>query len=95
MSRYQNVRDGLVIKIDSMGRELWRLPIANDTFSVFNLQIAPLANGHYLATWHNPLYKPYMDPSRHRIPQGNTKLTTWVLEFDDEGNTIKKWNLGK
>ncbi len=90
---YNLLRDGLIMKVDSTGEELWRINLANDSTTYHNLLIAPLANGNYLATWHNFYYKPFKSPNNNRYPETNANSTVWCLEFDDSGNQIRLWNL--
>ena len=59
----------------------------HNEFMVHSIQIDEFQNGGIIQS--------YMDPSKHRVPQGNKKVTTWMMEFDDEGKIIKKWDLGK
>ncbi|PCJ65667.1 MAG: hypothetical protein COA58_09690 [Bacteroidetes bacterium] len=92
---YTSIKDGLIIKVDSTGKELWRLNIKNDSTSCHNLLIAPLANGNYLATWQDYYYKPYKSPSNNQYPEPNDESTIWFSEFSPDGVLIKTWNLKK
>jgi hypothetical protein len=92
---YDQISDGLIIKVDSMGNELWRLDIYNDSTTCHNLLIAPLANGNFLATWQDYCYKPFKSPTNNQWPELNEGLTVWCAEFTSDGDIIKTWNLKK
>mgnify|MGYP006125654993 CR=1 FL=1 len=90
---YTNIKNGLIIKVDSMGGEQWRLAIENDSTTCHNLLIAPLANGNFLATWQDYYYKPFKSPTNNRYPESNKNTTIWCAEFSTEGQIIRTWNL--
>jgi hypothetical protein len=90
---YDEIQDGLIIKVDSMGNEQWRLDIENDSTTCHNLLIAPLANGNFLATWQDYYYKPFKGPNNNRYPETNSTSTIWNIEFMSSGDIIRKWNL--
>src|SRR5690606_12768118 len=90
---YNAIKEGLIIKTDSMGNERWRLRIKNDSTTCYNLLVAPLANGNYLATYQDYYYKPYKSPNNNQWPETNKSMTIWFSEFDDSGNILRTWNL--
>lgn len=92
---YRGVHQGLVIKIDSFGNEIWRLPIWEDSTSVHDLVVAPLANGNYMAVYQDRWFQPYMSPNNTRNVDANANSVTWFVEFSNDGQIIKKWNLRK
>jgi hypothetical protein len=93
---YTNIKNGLIIKVDSMGKEQWRLAIENDSTTCHNLLIAPLANGNFLATWQDAYYKPFKaSGGTNPFPLGSVNVTTWLMEFTADGEIIKTSNLRK
>ncbi len=84
---------GLIIKVDSLGDELWRLPIWEDSTTVYDLLVAPLANGNYLAVYQDKWYQPNKSPWGNHIADANPNSVTWLVEFNSNGEIIKKWNL--
>ena len=92
---YTNIKNGLIIKVDSMGKEQWRLAIENDSTTCHNLLIAPLANGNLLAIWQDYYYKPFKGPKNNQWPTLNEGLTIWCSEFTSSGEIVRTWNLKK
>lgn len=91
---YSVLEDGLILKVDTLGNEVWRLELTNDSTTYHNLLIAPLANGNYLATYQDYYHKPFNAPrGTNRWPEQNDKCTVNFIEFSSEGNIIKNWNL--
>jgi hypothetical protein len=94
----RGISQGLVIKVDSLGREQWRLPIWEDSTSVYNLVVAPMTNGNYLAVYQDLYSQPYMsaaDNYSNRYPAPNQKSVAWFVEFDEDGQILRKWNIRK
>ncbi|MGY8847726.1 MAG: T9SS type A sorting domain-containing protein, partial [Bacteroidia bacterium] len=93
---YDEIQDGLIIKVDSIGGEQWRLAIENDSTTCHNLLIAPLANGNLLAIWQDAYYKPFKaSGGTNPFPLGSVNVTTWLMEFTADGEIIKTSNLRK
>jgi len=94
---YLSIHQGLVIKVDSLGREQWRLPIWEDSTSVHNLVVAPLANGNYLAAYQDLYYQPDKPPGNTNkfYTASNQKSVAWFVEFDEDGQILRKWNIRK
>jgi hypothetical protein len=91
---YRNIYQGLIIKVDSLGTEQWRLPIWEDSTSVHDLVVAPLANGNFLAMYQNFYYQPYMEPPyTNRYPAPNLNMISHFVEFSNSGDIIRKYNL--
>ena len=90
---WNEVRNGMIMKVDSLGNTIWTKIIKNDSTSCFNLLVSPLANGNYLATWQDLIYKPYKSPDYSPYPDDNDKVTMRFLEFNENGKTIRQWNL--
>jgi hypothetical protein len=91
--QYAEIEDGRIIKVDSFGNEIWRLDIKNDSTTCYNLLIAPLENGNYIATWFDYYFYPFKSPSGSRWPNINDASTLWLAEFTKSGEIIKTWNL--
>ncbi|MFT4521367.1 MAG: hypothetical protein ACI8ZN_000297 [Bacteroidia bacterium] len=88
------MRDPIIIKVDSNGKEVWRLDFVNDTFCGLNVVVAPLANGNYIATYLNTFYKPYMKPDEVRdVVLFNREVSTLFVEFNPTGQIVNRWNL--
>jgi len=91
---YAPIEDGLILKVDSQGNELWRLELEDDSTTCHNLLIAPLANGNFLATYQDYYHKPYKAPrGTNRWPEPNESLTTQFIEFNASGVILREWNL--
>lgn len=91
---YVEIYQGLIIKVDSLGTEQWRLPIWEDSTSVYDLVVAPLANGNFLAMYQNQYYQPYMEPPyTNRYPAPNVNMISHFVEFSNSGDIIRKYNL--
>jgi len=91
---YAPIEDGLILKVDSQGNELWRLELEDDSTTCHNLLIAPLANGNFLATYQDYYHKPYKAPrGTNRWPEPNFETTIWLMEFSSGGQIINRWNL--
>ncbi len=90
-----NLRDPLIIKINEKGEEQWRLDLGNDTTSGFNLVVAPLANGNYLATFSDIYWKPRREPPDrdNRRPVLNEKGTVKCVIFDSDGLITERYDL--
>lgn len=90
---YRDIHQGLIIKVDSVGTEQWRLPIWEDSTTVYDLVVAPLANGNFLAMYQNQYYQPYMEPPyTNRYPAPNVNMISHFVEFSNSGNIIRKYN---
>jgi hypothetical protein len=92
---HTEVEQGLVIKVDTLGVEQWRLPIWEDSTTVYNLIVAPMSNGNYLAVYQDRWYQPIKNPEGHPYAQGNQSSVTQFVEFNGKGEIVRKWNLRK
>jgi hypothetical protein len=90
-----DIHQGLIIKVDSLGTEQWRLPIWEDSTTVYDLVVVPLDNGSFLAVYQDRWYQPIKNPEGHPYLQSNERSVTQLVEFNDKGEIVRKWNLRK
>lgn len=94
---FVEIYQGLIIKVDSVGTEQWRLPIWEDSTTVYDLVVAPLANGNFLAMYQDFYYQPDKPPGNTNkfYPAANLRYQPWFVEFNEEGQIVSKWNIRK
>ncbi len=90
-----SLMDPIVIKVDTLGKELWRLDLGNDSTSGHNLIVAPLARGNYLATYMDYQWKPKRKPPDYdnRNPELNHNTTIQCVIFNERGEVVRSFNL--
>ena len=89
--------DPLIIKIDGSGNEQWRLRLDNDSTSGFNVVVAPLANGNFLATYMDYQWKPKRKPPEYdnRNPELNESTNIQCVIFNQDGQILDQYDFAK
>jgi hypothetical protein len=85
-----------IIKMDTLGNELWRASISNrDSINTEGMQMVQKPNGNLLVSWCDDTYRPYKNPMGSNEPQPNRKCTIWFAEVDSNGKVLWRKNIRK
>jgi hypothetical protein len=83
------VTDDYVIKMDTLGNELWRCqPNNRDSINTEGMQMVQKPNGNLLVSWCDYWYRPYKNMIGSQQPQGNDNCTVWFAEIDANGKVL-------
>lgn len=93
-SKYSRLSQGLVIKVDSVGKELWRMPILEDTGTVTNLVVMPLKNGNFLASYYSGRLQPFRAPPSYNHPNEQINMLAYqkFIEFTDKAEIVRRYD---
>ncbi|MCC6722272.1 MAG: T9SS type A sorting domain-containing protein [Bacteroidia bacterium] len=90
-----NTWDDYIIKMDTLGNELWRcMPNNRDSINTAGMQMIQKSNGNLLVSWSDYYYRRGKNPQGSTsIMQGNDNCKVWFAEIDTVGKVLWRKNI--